>query len=256
MTGAALQTGVPLIDWFLVALDEVGYLLVFGFTVFENLFLVGSATPGETVVMGAALVASRGGLMIAGVWVASFFGTALGSNISYWGGRRLGMDAVDSFVRRIARMWVGRLFKVSEESVLDVYEHFHTEGSKTVLISRFAVGAKNIVPAIAGATRMPVFWFELYTLVGAGLYTTAMCVVGWFLGSNLDLALEVMRGIGFAGLVILVIFITVAWQVRKRVKRRRHLQEPGAASSSSEPREGSMVGGASEDERGRADEDA
>jgi membrane protein DedA with SNARE-associated domain len=44
-----IQTGIPVLDWFLAALDSWGYLIVLAFTVFENLFVVGSLTPGETV---------------------------------------------------------------------------------------------------------------------------------------------------------------------------------------------------------------
>lgn len=220
-----METGVALIDWFLAALDELGYLIVFGFTIFENLFLIGSPVPGETVVVAGAIVASRGGLSLTGVWLASFAGTLVGANLTYWGGRRAGIEAIESFVGRIAATKLGRVFGVTEETVGGVYDHFHTEGSKTVLISRFAIGAKNIVPAIAGATRMPVFWFELYTMLGAMLYTSLMCIVGWFLGENLDLALDVVQGIGLAGLALLVAFIVVVWQVRRRIKQRRAVRD-------------------------------
>lgn len=225
MTAAGLQTGVPFIDWILAALDQLGYAIVFGFTIFENLFLIGSPMPGETIVVGGALVASRGGLVLTGVWLASFFGTVTGSNITYWGGRRVGIDAIAAFVNRIAQTRFGRLFKVTEETVLELHEHFHTEGAKTVLISRFAIGAKNIVPAIAGATHMPVFWFELYTVIGAAIYTTLMCAIGWFLGENLDLALDVVQGVGYAGLGIFIVFLLAIWGVRRRIKARRALRQ-------------------------------
>lgn len=227
-----MQTGVPVVDFILQALDNLGYLIVFGFTIFENLFLIGSPMPGETVVVGGALVASRGGLWLPGVWLASFFGTVTGANITFWVGRRAGLEAIGSFVDRIARTRLGRVFGVTHETVDDVYEHFHTEGSKTVLISRFAIGAKNIVPAIAGATRMPVFWFEMYTVIGAIAYTSLMCAIGWFLGENLELALDVVRGVGYAGLALLLMFIAALWLVRKRIRARRALRQ--AANDSAE----------------------
>ena len=59
-------TGIPILDWFLNLLDAWGYLIVFGFTVFENLFVIGSLTPGETVVIAASAVASNGQLVVAG----------------------------------------------------------------------------------------------------------------------------------------------------------------------------------------------
>ena len=94
------QTGIAAVDWFLVALESWGYLIVFGFTIFENLFVVGSFTPGETVVITAALVASQDSLSISGVWIASLVGTVLGSNISYWLGRRAGLGSIQYFAEK------------------------------------------------------------------------------------------------------------------------------------------------------------
>jgi len=216
-----IQTGIPIVDWFLAALDSWGYVIVFGFTVFENLFVVGSFTPGETVVIAAGFVASRGSLMIWLVWVASVIGTVVGSNVSYWLGRRAGLQAVHDFTQRLSQTRAGRLFRIDASDVDEVRNHFHTQGAKTLLISRFAVGAKNFVPAVAGATRMPMFWFELYTLIGAFIYTSLMCALGWFLGENLDLALRVASGIGYVGLLIFAIFVAGLIIARNRLRGRR-----------------------------------
>lgn len=216
-------TGVPIIDWFLRLLDVAGYPIVFVFTVFENLFVIGSLTPGETVVAAAALVASQGHLVLAGVWLSSFVGTVVGSTISYTLGRRAGLDHVAALAARISETRIGRLLRISDEGLADIQEHFETEGVRTVLIARFAAGAKNFVPAVAGATRMPVFWFQLYTWIGAAIYTSLMCAVGWFLGENLDEALKVLRNLGIAGLVVFVAFVSGAIYLRRRLKRRRLL---------------------------------
>ncbi len=215
------QTGIAIVDWFLAALATWGYLIVFGFTVFENLFVLGSLTPGETVVIAAALVASKGQLAIMGVWIASVIGTVVGSNVSYWLGRRAGLGAVASFTERIAATRVGRLFRIDPSGVDEVHDHFHTQGAKTVFIARFAIGAKNFVPAVAGATKMPVFWFELYTLIGAVVYTSLMCTIGWFLGENIDVALRVASGIGWVGLAVLAFFIGGVLVARRRITARR-----------------------------------
>jgi membrane protein DedA with SNARE-associated domain len=90
-----------------------------------------------------------------------------------------------------------------------------------VLISRFAVGAKNFVPAMAGAVRMKLFWYELYTVLGAMIYTTLMVTIGWFLGENMDQALKVARNISYVGLVLFLLFVFVAYQAGKRIRERR-----------------------------------
>ena len=128
----------------------------------------------------------------------------------------------------------GRLFRVDASAIDEVHTHFHTQGAKTVLISRFAIGAKNFVPAVAGATNMPVFWFELYTALGAAVYTTLMVLIGWFLGENLERALQVASGIGYAGLALLLIFIgAIVYGSRRFQKRRgdRRAERPPRSSA-------------------------
>ena len=104
----APQTGFALLDWFLALLETWGYLIVFLFTVSENIFVIGSFTPGETVVMAAGFVSVGGALNPWLVGIASVIGTLTGSNLSYWFGRRGGRDAL---VR-----WGGRFF--DEERIL------------------------------------------------------------------------------------------------------------------------------------------
>jgi len=209
------------VDWFLRLLDAWGYLIVAGFTVFENLFVLGSFTPGETVVIAAAFVASGGGLTVWGVAGASLVGTLIGSNASYILGRRAGLSAVSAFAERVAATRIGRLLRIDPNGMDEVHEHFHTDGAKTVFISRFAVGAKNFVPAVAGAVRMPFFWFELYTLLGAITYTAAMCAIGWFLGQNFKYALRIATSMGWVGLALLAVFVTFVVAGRRRIKARR-----------------------------------
>lgn len=237
-------TGIPALDWFLAALDTWGYLIVLGFTIFENLFVVGSLTPGETVVIVGALAAERGLLLLPGVWMASLVGTVVGSNISYWLGRRAGMEGVRGFVARVADSRIGRLVRVSDEGLDEVHEHFHTQGAKTVLISRFAIGAKNFVPAIAGATHMPLFWFELYTVLGAIIYTSLMSAVGWFLGENLDYALKVVSRITYVGLVVFLLFVFSAVWARRRYKSKRTERDAGAEAPDADGQSGEETDGA------------
>lgn len=244
MIPALPSTGFAPLDWFLLLLWSWGYPIIFGFTIFENLFVVGTLTPGETVVIFGGLVAARKAVApmgdpvliwgwqatreglhyLAGIWISSVLGTIVGSNTSYWLGRRAGIVRVRAFVEKLSHTRIGRLLRIDAAGLDDVQQHFDDHGSKTVLISRFAVAAKNFVPAIAGAVRMPVFWYELYTVLGAMIYTTLMITIGWFLGENMDEALTVARNISYAGLVFLLIFIGIAYWAGKRIRRRHQLQ--------------------------------
>ncbi len=206
-------TGIALIDWFLGLLDTAGYPLVFGFTVFENIFLLGSLTPGETVVVAAAFLSTPkyGSLWWPAVWVSSVAGTVVGSNISYFIGRKGGRDALFRY---------GHRFRIVEKRIIEAEQYFYTHGSKTVFIARFAAGFKNFVPMIAGVSKMGLRWFEAYTLLGAMIYTTIMVLIGYFVGETFDEALKIASRIGYVGLLLLVLLVAGAIVARRRLRAR------------------------------------
>ena len=202
----APQTGFAPLDWFLAALDAWGYLIVALFTISENLFVLGSFTPGETVVMAAGFVSEMGGLNPWLVGIASLVGTMTGSNLSYWFGRRGGRAGL--------LRWGGKFF--DDERITAAEEYFERHGNKTVLISRFAAGFKNFVPVIAGASRMRIWIFELYTFIGALMYTTLMIVLGIVFADNFDRALSVAKSIGWFGLFVLVAMLAFLFWGRSK----------------------------------------
>jgi len=214
-------TGIALLDWLLGFLDTAGYPLVVGFTILENIFIVGSFTPGETVVIAAAFLSTPkyDFLWWPAVWVSSVFGTVVGSNISYFLGRKGGRDALIRY---------GCRFRIIGRRIAEAEEYFYSHGSKTVFISRFAAGFKNFVPMIAGVSRMGLPWFETYTLLGAVTYTTLMVMIGYFIGENFDEAVKVASRLGYAGLLLLVLFVAGAIMARRRLRARHRLADEGS----------------------------
>ncbi|MFU8890855.1 MAG: DedA family protein [Anaerosomatales bacterium] len=211
-------TGIALVDWVLGFLDTAGYPLVFGITVFENIFVVGALTPGETIVVAAAFLSTPqyGSLSWPLVWISSVLGTTIGANISYLLGRKGGREALLRY---------GHRFRISEKRIADAEAYFLVHGSKTIFLSRFTAGFKSFMPMIAGAARMKLPWFEAYTLLGAALYTTIMVLIGYFLGENFERAMAWLAGLGYAGVALLVIFGAVLLvAARRRVKRRRQVK--------------------------------
>jgi len=207
-------TGIPLLDWVLGFMDQWGYALVLFFTIFENLFIIGSFTPGETVVMAAAFLSipANGHLNLTIVWFCSVIGTVIGSNISYWFGRRGGRDTLLRY---------GRRFRIDDERVAAAEAYFYRHGSKTVFLSRFVAGFKNFVPVIAGVSKMPMAYFQGWTLLGAITYTTLMCAIGYFVGENFERALTIARDLGYFGLALFTTLIVLAVLGRRRFSARR-----------------------------------
>ncbi len=191
------QTGIAILDWFLAALNDWGYIIVFVFAIFENLFIIGSATPGETIVMAAGFVTIKGSLDPVLVTACAVAGAMIGANLSFYFGTRGGKAAV--------LRWGGRFFDA--ERFLAAEEYFERHGNKTIVLSRFAAVFKNFVPVLAGVSRMRVWVFETWMLIGATLYTLLMLFLGRIFASNFDRALKIARGITWSGMVLLVAMV-------------------------------------------------
>lgn len=214
MTG--ISVGIPFVDaalqWVLGLLAGWGYPIVFAATVLENLFVIGSVTPGEIIVMASAFVAEKGVLSVPVLWIASVLGTTVGSNVSYFLGRRGGLPWLQKY---------GHRFHIPEKRLIGAEEYFARYGSKTVFLARFAAVFKNFVPVIAGVSRMPIAWFELYTVLGAVVYTTLMIVIGYAVGENLELGLRILGRLGWVGTALLVVMVALLVFGRRRLRRKR-----------------------------------
>jgi len=205
-------TGIPWLDPLLAAMGAWAYLATFVGGTLENFFIVGGLMPGETVVMVAAAVASLDPrVWITGVWVASVLGTTAGSSLSYAIGRIGGRPLLMVIVGRFPRFTKG----------LDDAEHyFEIHGTKTIFLARFTAGFKNFAPMLAGVSSMPLAPFETYTLLSAVVYSTGLCIIGYFFGANMEAALAWLSRAGVWGVVVIaaVVALYVAYRVWKKAR--------------------------------------
>lgn len=206
-------TGIQMVDWLLGFLDSWGYLIVFAVVLLENIFLIGTLTPGDVVVVAAAFVAAKGGLNVYWTTAMAVMATVVGSNISYYVGVRGG--------REFLLKWGGRFRVVSEDRLEVAEDYFYVHGSKTVFLGRFATGMKGWISILAGVSHMPLAYFEGYTIAGAVIYMSTLSAIGWFLGQNLDQALKIVSRLGIAGLLLIVALLVFAFVTRGRLAERR-----------------------------------
>jgi membrane protein DedA with SNARE-associated domain/membrane-associated phospholipid phosphatase len=196
------------------ALGKWTYLAVGVLAFLETGAFIGLVAPGETTVIVGGLVAGQGQisllLLIAIVWTCA----VLGDLTSYTLGRKLGRDFM---VRH------GERVKITEERLEQVEAFFERRGGMTILIGRFIGLVRAIAPFIAGASRMPLRKFLPYDVLGAGLWATTFCVLGYVFWRSFDqLTAWVSRGLFAFGLVVAVI-VGIVFLVR--LQRNPELQE-------------------------------
>ena len=84
----------------------------------------------------------------------------------------------------------------------------------TILIGRFIGLVRAIAPFIAGASRMELRKFLPYDVLGAGLWSTLFCLLGYFFWQSLD-KVEAYIGRGAAAFSGLVAVGVVVWFILK-----------------------------------------
>jgi membrane-associated protein len=203
-----------LVQWVLAAIATYGYPIVLVATMLENVFVLGSVVPGDMITATAAVAAATNPeAHLNPLWLVALgtLGSVLGANVSYVIGYRGGRELIER---------VGPRFRIDVKAIEAAEEFFSKRGSETIFLARFVAVIKNVVPALAGASRMNLFWFELYSILSAVIYAGAIVGVGWFLGENFRVGLKYFGAFSWL-LFVLVIAGAVALTMAKRKTDKR-----------------------------------
>jgi len=189
---------------------NVGYAAVFALVAVETM---GVPVPGETALIGAALLAHDGRLDI--VWLvalaaaAAIIGDNVGFAIGRKGGRRLFLMPGPFHHHRLAALDIGEPF-------------FKRHGPKAVFLGRWVAGLRIASAWLAGMNKMDWPTFLFWNALGGIAWATSIGLGVYFVGHAFEKVLGV-GGIVAAGVVSGALVGLFVW---KRVRARR-LSEAG-----------------------------
>jgi membrane-associated protein len=135
--------------------------------------LVGFFLPGDSLLFTAGLLAAGG--RIAPLWVlliALPTAAVAGNLVGYWIGRKAGpkvFDKPDS-----------RLFKA--EYVDRSRAFFDRNGARTIVLARFVPIVRTFATVMAGAARMDLRRYALYSVLGGVAWAAGITLLGHWLG--------------------------------------------------------------------------
>ncbi len=170
----------------------------------EDALFVGFVVPGETAAILGGVAAQLGHVplpaVIVTVVVAAIAGDTVGYEVGrHFGPRILGWRALD---KRRAR--------------LDAAQDFLARrGGMAVLLGRWVAFFRAVMPALAGASRMPYRTFLTYNAIGGVVWGVVVVMAGYLAGSSYA---QVEKAIGRDGALIAlgVVLVAVAvWKVRE-----------------------------------------
>jgi membrane protein DedA with SNARE-associated domain len=165
-----------LLEWYLGALDQGGYLLVALLMAMESSII---PLPSEFVIPPAAHVAyTRGTMSLTGVVVAGTLGSWVGAAVMYWASRLLGRPLLMRYGR-----WVmitpGKIEQAEAWSA-----HFGTVG---VFVSRLLPVIRHLIGIPAGIVRLDFLRYSIATLAGSALWCTVLAWIGVTAGQDPEL---------------------------------------------------------------------
>jgi membrane protein DedA with SNARE-associated domain len=170
---------------------------------------VGIPIPEDLTLLGAGYLAWRGDAPLWLMWLTGFAGIVAGDSSLYWIGRKLGP--------RISRhRWLSHRLTPARRQRIEAFLARH--GSKSVLLARFAAGARGAFYLTAGSMGMRYRRFLVFDALAALMSATLWGGLGWRFGNHIDyLRHTVKRVEHWAAAAALA--IVVVWIVTRLVRR-------------------------------------
>lgn len=188
---------------------DYGYLAVFLGIFFEDF---GLPTPGETMLIAGAILASHGSLNIVWLlpvaWAAAVCGDSVGFLIGATGGNKL-----------LTRY--GAKIGITEERLRRVEAFFARYGDIVVVFARFFVILRQFNGIVAGALEMPWPRFLLYNAIGAALWVGLWGGATYWLGRRF---FDYLRSFGWGGRTALIIGAIVVIVIIARLWSHWHVR--------------------------------
>ena len=177
----------------------------------EGLFPI---VPGETVLIGGAVLSARGEASLAGVLVATAIGGLVGDQLSYWVGRTAGRSASGRFLRGPR----------ARAKLADAASLIEKRGRTVVVLGRFVPNGRTATTFACGALGMPWRRFAGADLLAVLLWTVIAGGAGFQGGATLGTSAP----LAIAATLLVLLLISAAGG---RIARRRRIRRAAAEAT-------------------------
>ncbi len=185
-------------------ISQIGYVGVFFLMVLESALI---PVPSEVIMPFSGFLVATGEFNIFYALIAGTLGNLVGSVIAYY---------IGSYVGRGLVLRYGK-YVLLDESHLDLSDRwFKKFGDKIIFVSRNLPAVRTYISLPAGISKMNIFKFSIYTLIGSVPWNFALLFAGVLMGQNWELILKYTT--------VLDVFVVVAgiafaiWFLKKRTK--------------------------------------
>ncbi len=192
------------ITWLLATVHGWGYAGIFILMALESTVL---PVPSELVLIPAGYLAYQGHMSLPLILISSTLGCLFGASINYafalWVGR--------PFLERYGKYFFVRPALLHKTDVF-----FERHGKISTFTGRLIPGIRHLISLPAGLARMNKAAFALYTCLGAGLWSSVLTLLGYFIGGNELLLKEYLQYLSVGVIIFVILAITAYWQWQQR----------------------------------------
>lgn len=161
--------------------------------------------PGETVAILGGVAASLGHAEVGWVLAVVVGAAIVGDSVGYEVGRAYGARVLDS-----------RCLRKRRRRLDQARDFLRRRGGSAVFLGRWVAFFRAVMPALAGASRMPYRTFLAWNALGGVVWGTVVVLAGYAAGMSYQRVAEWLGG-GAAAVVALIVVVAVTvWHVRRR----------------------------------------
>lgn len=184
-------------EWIMHVIEVGGYAGVFFLMVLENLF---PPLPSEVIVPLAGYSAAVGGMNIILVIISGSLGAMVGTIPWYFLASRFGLLRLKHLSERY-----GRILAMSPKDIDLAGEWFKKNGQIAVLFGRLVPTIRTLISVPAGLARMPFVSFLIYSFIGSLIWTSALALLGYWLGNQNHLVAKLIEPVSNTIIVLIVV---------------------------------------------------
>ena len=208
-------------------IQSFGYAGLIAIVFAESGLFFGFFLPGDSLLLTAGLLASRGTLSLPLLILFLAPAAILGDNVGYWFGAKTGP--------RIFNRENSRFFK--RKNLLAANAFYEKHGGKTIVLARFMPFIRTFAPIVAGAGEMRYRRFVFFNFFGGLLWVLSMLLIGFGLGKLAVGVAPDQFDKYFLLLIIAVIFVSALptlihlWRENRDEIMRRLRRQPAATTT-------------------------
>ena len=186
---------------------DLGYAGLALLTFLENIF---PPLPSEIILPLGGFLVAQGQLSLIGVTLAGTLGSVGGGLALYFLGRQVRQERLAAWAERY-----GGWLLLTADDINEAFDWFGRHGTKAVFLARLVPGVRSLISIPAGACRMDLLPFLLYTTLGTAIWSAVLAYAGMALGAEYG---EFGRVLQWATYVVIAMTVlaVVSWGMKKR----------------------------------------